>query len=134
MIATTRTSVTESVDLEDQVTTWNSTETPMGDEKRSPTFRKGIVIPAFVLCATLTTPFSHNDSALELQQSGASSTFTDFDLLAPTILKAHLVTRVSRQEARALALNSAAKVRHRVVKSRAKEAQLLRELYDTEDV
>ena len=124
--------VTDGLGFDDRLHAWDSTETFAADGKKSPTLRRRVVLPALLACATLTTPFGHDDPTLELQKSGASSTASDFEQFADLKIETDTAVRVSRKEARAIALKSAAEVRARVLQSRTEEAQFLRELYDAE--
>lgn len=97
--------------------------------------KRGMVVPTILLFATTATAsFDQNDPMRELQMSGASS--ADGATGQRHTLKHETVvgTRVSRAEARRIAIRTAEEVRNRVEQSRAAEAQLLREFHDTTDV
>lgn len=113
---------------------WRSTETHNVNKALSPAIRYGLVAPALLFCATVTTPFGQYDPTQELQRSGASSTPYDFGQKQHSVQGRLAGIRVSRKEARQIAISAAEAIRDRVAQSRVAEAQYLRDLYESADM
>jgi len=94
-----------------------------------------MVVPTILLFATTATAsFEQHDPMRELQMSGAASA-TGATGQRYTVKHERMVgVRVSRAEARRIAIRTAEEVRNRIEQSRVAEAQLLREFHDTTDV